>query len=167
MKRLHPQVEAHVVSILNRYGFAYLAGNHLQDIVNYIWRDLLENISKYEKGDFKLWFAFRRVKRVIDYLRKEVKHLSPLPDADSNRETADSSPSHDPQARLLSGQLLERIEELPPKYSLVLKLYYWEELSYKEIAELLGMRHNSIGSLHTRALRKLEKRLNRNHGDPR
>ena len=149
-----------MLAILNRYGFTYLAGNHLQDIVNHVWRDLLENISKYEKGDFNLWFAFRRVKRVIDYLRKEVKLLPALPDDDRQGKLADLNPSHDPQGRLLSRQLLEKMEELPPKYSLVLKLYYWEELSYQEIAEMLGMRRNSIGSLRTRALRKLKKTLN-------
>ena len=149
-----------MLAILNRYGFAYLAGNHLQDIVNHVWRDLLENISKYEKGDFNLWFAFRRVKRVIDYLRKEVKLLPATQDDDKQGKIADSNPSRDPQGLVLSRQLLEKMEELPPKYSLVLKLYYWEELSYQEIAEMLGMRRNSIGSLRTRALRKLKKTLN-------
>ena len=149
-----------MLAILNRYGFTYLAGNHLQDIVNHVWRDLLENISKYEKGDFNLWFAFRRVKRVIDYLRKEVKLLPATQDDDKQGKIADSNPSRDPQGLVLSRQLLEKMEELPPKYSLVLKLYYWEELSYQEIAEMLGMRRNSIGSLRTRALRKLKKTLN-------
>jgi len=155
VERLHPRVEGHVVSLLNRYGFGYLIGNHLQDIVNYVWRDVMENMNRFEKGDFELWSAYRRVKRVLDYLRKEVKHIPVDPDRDPRGERP-AAPSNNPERQLLFRQLQERIEELPTHYALVLKLYYWEGLSYREIADFLGKSHNSIGSLHTRALRKLK-----------
>ncbi len=159
MAHLHPRVEGHVLFILKRYGREKMIGAHLQDIVNYVWKDIIENIYKFEKGDFELWFAYRRVKRVLDYLRIEAKHFPPGAGAAQGREMADTDPYIDPRKRLLFRRIQDGVEELPPKYAIMMKLYYWEGLSYKEIADQLGMGHNSIGSLHSRALNKLKKIL--------
>jgi len=43
--RLHPQVESHVLYVLKRYGLTHLRNNHLQDIVNFIWEDLIFTTS--------------------------------------------------------------------------------------------------------------------------
>ena len=159
VERLHPRVEGHVLSILRRYGLEQMIGPHLQDIVNYVWKDVIENIHKFEKGNFELWFAYRRVRRVLDYLRIEAKHAPSGSAAVRRREIMDGDSHADPQKRLLFRQVQTVIESLPPKYANMMMLYYWEGLSYKEIADSLGLGHNSIGSLHSRALRKLKKKL--------
>lgn len=159
MERLHPEVERHVLAVLHRHGFGYLAGSHLQDIVNHVWRDLFENISRFEQGEFGPWFAYRRVKRVLDYLRKEARHVPPRRDPDPDREPAAAARTRDPERQVLLREIRAGLEQLPPRYALVLKCYYWDGLSYGEIADLLGLGHNSIGSLHARALKKLRKTL--------
>ncbi len=159
MEHLHPRVEGHALSILKRYGKEWMAGPHLQDIVNYLWKDVIENIYKFEKGDFELWFAYRRKKRVSDYLRREAKHYPPGAGAGKKREVADSDPCVDPWQQCLLHQVHAGLEKLPPKYAKMLLLYYGDGLSYKEIADHLGMGHNSIGSLHSRAKKKLKKIL--------
>ena len=157
VERLHPQVEGHVLAVLKRYGLDDFIDNHLQDIVNFLWKDLIENIHKYESSDFELWFAYRRVRRVLDYVRKEIRHLPLKYDAEPRELPAASNHRNDPHHRIMSRQLAEKIQMLPTKYALMLRLYYWQGLSYKEIASVLEIKPNSIGSLHVRALRKLGK----------
>lgn len=51
--------------------------------------------------------------------------------------------------------VLEKISALPEKYSSVLYLYYYEEYSVREIAEMLQKNENTVSSLLRRARQKL------------
>lgn len=58
-------------------------------------------------------------------------------------------------ARVLAGIL----EELSPKERLVVALYYYEELTQKEIAEVLSVSEGRVSQLHSQALLKLRVKL--------
>ena len=147
-------MERHAYAILRRYHCEHLAADHLQDIVNFVWKDLLENLYKYDGGDFELWFAYRRVRRVLDYLRKEWRQFPVHPNPEGRPQPRDG-PEEGPERKVLIAQIRRRIDELPPRQALVLKLYYWENLRYREIGLILGLKVNSVGTLHTRGLRAL------------
>jgi RNA polymerase sigma factor FliA len=53
------------------------------------------------------------------------------------------------------------IERLPEKERLVVTLYYYEELSFKEIAEVLNLSYARISQLHTKATYRLRGALSR------
>lgn len=55
--------------------------------------------------------------------------------------------------------LAEAIKRLPEREQLILSLYYYEELTMKEIGELLGYTESRISQLHTSILLKLRTRL--------
>lgn len=57
--------------------------------------------------------------------------------------------------------LFLEMKKLPPKYSLVLYLYYYEEYSIKEISELLEKNENSVKTWLSRGRKLLRKRLER------
>ena len=57
------------------------------------------------------------------------------------------------------GELYETVMELPEKYRLVLYLFYYEEFSTKEIAELLGLRQTAVTTRLARGREQLKKRL--------
>lgn len=57
------------------------------------------------------------------------------------------------------GYVTECVLELPEKYRTVIHLYYYEELSQKEIAKLLGKKENTIASQLSRAREMLRKKL--------
>ena len=69
----------------------------------------------------------------------------------------DTTFSIDLQDQIFSQQVLAMVDKLPMKYALFLKLYYWEGLPYKEIAQWLGIKTSSVGGLHGRALKKFKK----------
>jgi len=55
--------------------------------------------------------------------------------------------------------LAEAISHLPKKEQLVLSLYYYEELTMKEIGAVLGYTESRISQLHTKAVLHLRTRL--------
>jgi RNA polymerase sigma factor for flagellar operon FliA len=52
-------------------------------------------------------------------------------------------------------QLAEAVSELSEREQLILQLYYYEELTMKEVAEVLGLAVSRISQIHTGALLKL------------
>jgi RNA polymerase sigma factor for flagellar operon FliA len=61
----------------------------------------------------------------------------------------------------LAQQLARHLEALSEKERLVVSLYYYEELTQKEIAEVLDLTEGRISQLHSQALIKLKTRLGR------
>jgi RNA polymerase sigma factor for flagellar operon FliA len=57
------------------------------------------------------------------------------------------------------GILLEAINVLPEQERLVVALYYYEELTLKEIGEVLGISESRVSQVHTKAIRRLRRRL--------
>ena len=56
-------------------------------------------------------------------------------------------------------ELYREVMALPEKYRTVLDLFYYEELSTREIGEVLGIRQSAVTTWLTRAREQLEKRL--------
>lgn len=56
--------------------------------------------------------------------------------------------------------IAEAIQELPEKERLVLTLYYYEELTMKEIGELLKVTESRVCQIHTKAIIRLKAFLN-------
>ena len=69
------------------------------------------------------------------------------------------SPDEDPLFRCLQGEMRQRlvdaIEDLPEKERLVLTLYYYEELTMKEIGLALGLVESRISQIHSSAVLRL------------
>jgi RNA polymerase sigma factor for flagellar operon FliA len=74
-----------------------------------------------------------------------------------------TSPEEDPLFRCLQGEMRQRlvdaIEELPEKERLVLTLYYYEELTMKEIGLTLGVVESRVSQIHSAAVLRLRAAL--------
>jgi RNA polymerase sigma factor for flagellar operon FliA len=73
------------------------------------------------------------------------------------------SPDEDPLFRCLQGEMKQRlidaIEELPEKERMVLTLYYYEELTMKEIGLTLGVVESRVSQVHSSAVVRLRAAL--------
>jgi len=73
------------------------------------------------------------------------------------------SPEDDPLFRCLQGEmrqmLIDSIETLPEKERMVLTLYYYEELTMKEIGLTLGVVESRISQIHSAAIARLRSAL--------
>jgi RNA polymerase sigma factor for flagellar operon FliA len=58
----------------------------------------------------------------------------------------------------------DRMAELPEKEQLVLVLYYYEELTLKEIGEILDVTESRVCQIHTKAILRLKGKIDRNEG---
>ena len=59
----------------------------------------------------------------------------------------------------LRNQVAKAIEGLPEKEMLVVSLYYYDELTMREIGEVLGYTESRISQMHTKAILRLRARL--------
>ena len=73
------------------------------------------------------------------------------------------APEDDPLFRCLKGEMKQRladaIEELPDKERMVLTLYYYEELTMKEIGLTLGVVESRVSQIHSSAVVRLRSAL--------
>ena len=68
-------------------------------------------------------------------------------------------PAHAMDASERKDRLAEAIERLPEREKLVVALYYYENLTLREIGDVLGVTESRVSQLHTKAILRLNSRL--------
>jgi RNA polymerase sigma factor for flagellar operon FliA len=78
-------------------------------------------------------------------------------------DTIEDTEGPNPQEALAQTELREALGEaisrLPEREKLVVTLYYYEELTLREIGEVLGVTESRVSQLHTKAILRLKARL--------
>jgi len=78
-------------------------------------------------------------------------------------DTIEDVDAPDPQSSLSATEMREAIADaiarLPEREKLVVTLYYYEELTLREIGEVLGVTESRVSQLHTKAILRLKARL--------
>ncbi|HEX6584905.1 MAG TPA: RNA polymerase sigma factor WhiG [Thermoleophilaceae bacterium] len=84
-------------------------------------------------------------------------------DSVSLLDTLHDPDAPDPQDLLDASELKDRLADaisaLPEREKLVIALYYYENLTLREIGEVLGVTESRISQLHTKAVLRLKSRL--------
>ncbi|PIQ76998.1 hypothetical protein COV82_06750 [Candidatus Peregrinibacteria bacterium CG11_big_fil_rev_8_21_14_0_20_46_8] len=104
---------------------------------------------------FKSWLYRIATNTVIDYYRRnrpteEIKEEMPLKDDAPN--PGEQAASNEQRERVLA-----TLSRMPEKYSKILHLKFFGDLSNEEIAAALGITPNNAGVLIYRALKSFEK----------
>ena len=63
------------------------------------------------------------------------------------------------QKQELKEMLVEALQKLTENEQKVITLYYYEELTLKEISQILSVSESRVSQLHTKALQKIKDRL--------
>jgi len=109
------------------------------------------------RSSFKTWLTSVTARFALNYIRTEkrkgsLKYLA-----------LDAAAAELPDRDLMSGDADERerihraLEKLPSREKLILKLFYFDGLSYKAVAEVLRIPVNSVSPLLIRAKDSLKK----------
>ncbi|MCC3870350.1 sigma-70 family RNA polymerase sigma factor [Terrisporobacter mayombei] len=137
----------------------------VEDLQNTYYRQpSLEEVSKYmdisikEANDIKLKMMSRSnvsLDGVIYEDESEVKLI------DTIKEKEEQSPSSIIEKQELQEVMAKAIDNLKEKDKLVLSLYYYEEMTLKEIGLVLGVSESRVSQLNTRAISNLRAEMKR------
>ena len=161
-------VRKHTSSIYNFVAQIVGKGQNAEDITQEVFIKMWQAFKRFDNSKkFKTWL-FRIAKNTaIDYLRKRKMITI---DLNVNNEEDEEVPIEtliDPVALPFESLVLQEqaeavqkaVEKLPEIYHAVLNLYYQEQLSLPEIAEIFDESIDTVKSRHRRALLKLKKLL--------
>ena len=131
-----------------------------EDALQDVWLDVFRGVSRLaDLGAFRAWlYRIARV-RALRELRKRRPTYQPLEEVDLTDQQAEEAP--------FTAEDVERIhaalDELAPEHREVLVLQYVEDMTYEEIARVVGREVGTVRSrLHyaKRALRGVLERTN-------
>ncbi len=74
-------------------------------------------------------------------------------------ERLEDSPESIVESGVVKTILADAINLLPEKEKKIIALYYYEELTYKEIGKLLGVSESRVSQLHTKAIIRMKNKL--------
>ena len=105
------------------------------------------------------WQSQMKVTNVVS-LNEFLEQGSEVPnEASHTKSTHFDSPEEVLERDELKKKLAEALEILTEKERKVIVLYYYEELTLKEISSILEVSESRISQLHTRALQKMKAKL--------
>ncbi|MBR2519594.1 MAG: FliA/WhiG family RNA polymerase sigma factor [Selenomonadaceae bacterium] len=137
-----------------------------------------QKIRKYEQTVYQLETKFGRAatdKEIADELNISVDELKTLVSQCNSAtvipleeylktdvsEAVDTNPANSTELFELKETLAKAIDRLPEKERTVVSLYYYEELTLKEISVILKLSEARISQLHTKAIFRMRGYLSR------
>ena len=130
------------------------------DVTQQVFLKLMTAITQFRgHAEFTTWLYRLVVNVCIDEQRRQRRFL-PFGDSEPMSRVEDRRPQEKHYARLeIADSVKAAITELKPKFRLPILLKYIEELSYEEIAQVLGCSKGTVASRLNRGHKALAKRL--------
>lgn len=130
------------------------------DLSQEVFIKAYKNLKRFRhESNFYTWIYRIAVNVALNFARRErFKSFLSLSDL-SERLASGSSPSEDMERDQLSGLIDRGIMKLPEKQRMVFILRHYEEMSVKEVAELVGRSEGTIKASYYQAIKKLQKFL--------
>lgn len=137
------------------YGVIFrLSGSHedTDDLLQEVFLKVYQHIGKF-KGESGLytWLYRIAVNESLSFLRKRKKMRTEEMGTELQGHSWDG-----PEGSHIQKQLEKAISSLPPKQRLVFDLRYFEEMSYREMAEVLETSEGSLKASFHHAVTKIE-----------
>ena len=110
------------------------------------------------EDEYQNWQNQMKVTGVVS-LNEFMEQGSDIPEDNNNRGSSFIKPEEAMEKEELKKMLAESLEKLTDKEKKVILLYYYEELTLKEISEVLEVSESRVSQLHKRALQKMREKL--------
>lgn len=135
-----------------------------EDLIQEVFLRVYQNLGRFEqKAKLSTWIARIAFNTTINYLEK--KRVPLYEDMCGEGETIETCPGMQPspgeiaESRQSSVSLSVEIDKLPVHYGLILSLYHLQEMSYREISEVMRLPDGTVKSYLFRARKMLKERL--------
>jgi RNA polymerase sigma-70 factor (ECF subfamily) len=159
-------VERHQALVAGTVGRMLANNSDVEDIAQQVFVRVWKSAKRYEpRAKFTTWLLKITRNLVFNELRRRKRHATtPLqPDPESEELPLPDRRTSTPDASLLENELQRSIEtaigELPESQRMAVVLRRYDELSYEQIAEVLGQSVPAVKSLLFRARTELRERL--------
>ena len=136
------------------YSFIYYKVSHkesAEDLVADTFYKALANLKKFNsaQGNFNAWIYRIARNTVIDHYRgsKDVQDLGALPDFSEIDSTIDQ--------RLSLEEVRDKLYKLNETQREIIILRVWHDLSYQEIAEIVGKSEDNCKMIFSRGIKEL------------
>ena len=94
---------------------------------------------------------------------KEARNVSDIASVLRLEDQYELLSEYNTEAQIEKDELIEHIKDILSKFSerdqIIIQLYYYEELSLKEISEILNITESRISQIHKRLITKIRERL--------
>lgn len=146
------------------YSFVYFRVQHkatAEDLVSEIFSKALEKISQYQPAmaKFSTWLYQIAKNTITNYFRK-VKSTENIEDV--WEIASNSNIERDADVVIALEQIKQAMEKLPALQRDILVMRLWDDLSHKEIAEILEISEGNSKVSFKRALEKLKIAIGQN-----
>ncbi|HUA13124.1 MAG TPA: sigma-70 family RNA polymerase sigma factor [Candidatus Sulfotelmatobacter sp.] len=152
IERYHKGLIQHIYNIVGDEATA-------EDVAQEAFIRAYDNLSKYNpEYAFSTWLYKIASNIALRFLKQNSRFVPLNEDSVLN---ADKAPPPDEKldAQLTKETVVTAIDKLPTKYRFVITMYYWDDLSLKEISEALGSPEGTIKTWLFRAKKILRKEL--------
>lgn len=161
-------VEKYQTMVINTcYGFLHNYQD-AQDVAQEVFVEVFKSIGKFRKeARLSTWLYRISANKSLNYIRDNKKRtwFQSLDDLFESEKIVDNSnkSTETPQDIMESNEkadiINEAIDKLAKNQKIAFILYKFEDLSYKEIAEVMKISLSSVESLLFRAKKNLQKKL--------
>ena len=161
LKTLIDKYTSPIYNFTTRFIPSFYRDDIVQDVFIKVWK----NLGNFDlnKSQFKTWLFTITRNTITDYYRKKkATPFSYLKEDELNEnEIEDIAPLPDIiLEKLQDKETLDKVlNDLKDEYKTVVTLYYQEDMTFKEIGEVLGKPMNTVKSYHYRALKILHQKL--------
>ncbi|PCI25450.1 hypothetical protein COB57_01885 [Candidatus Peregrinibacteria bacterium] len=146
--------EKYFSKIYNFVFYKVYSQENAEDITADVFHKVIENVDKFnaKKGNFSQWIYSIARNTVVDFFRKRFPT--------DNIEDIFDAPARDDVEREVSAKIsLEKVEKylrtLKPQQREIIILRVWENLSYKEIALIIGKNESAVKMSFSRIVGKM------------
>ncbi|QDP40785.1 sigma-70 family RNA polymerase sigma factor [Radiobacillus deserti] len=153
-------------SDLKRIAYLYVNDRvQCEDIVQEVFISCYKNLNKFRmESSYKTWLIRITVNKCKDFKRKwSIRNIvyRPFVDPEKNKAEQGKTPSEYLEEKEDSEAIINVIRSLSPKYQDVLILFYYYDLTLKEISIITKVKFNTVKSRITRGRELLKGELER------
>src|SRR5690625_566446 len=147
------------------FAYYYVNSSHLaKDVVQDVFANIWERRSRWSPDRSLKLYLYQSVKnealKLLRDRKTECKYIEAYLEEKGEQKTALKEESKDDYQELQEA-VRQAIQSLPERARMTYQLHRREGLTYKEIAQVMGISHKTVESQMSRALQLLRERLSR------
>jgi len=149
--------EEHMAYVFRYINYRVGNRNQAEDLTSVVFEKALAAFNRYDrrKSAPQTWLLSIARNTVTDHLRKSSKRKTMPLDNAVGVESADPSPSEETERREEYQRLHLCLAALPHREQEIISLKFGGELNNRQIASMVGLSENNVGTILFRAIGKL------------